>query len=453
MAALCGMFVFNVVRHMWLHHGTGLSFAVWSHDPYVQLGYVAFPLLLLALFAVSGFYNEPVYKSRYDGLTNTALMSIIGALAVYFVVMVNDNLSGRTLHYGLLAVLVVSFFLPVFFERLLVHASLRRRIMRGELPYNIMVVGASASAVELAARLEEGNKRMGYRVVGYVDDGSCSTRPDDRPVVSFDMLGAEIDRCGVMALVVVPSGLSLKDSVEEINRLYAFGVTILVPPDLYNLITSRPRLTNIIGEPLVDITGTGMGPAAANLKRLGDIAVSIVAMIVLSPVYVIIAAAVKLNSHGPVFYRQMRIGYHKREFSIIKFRSMVVEAEPDGPALSSSGDKRITKVGRVLRKYRLDELPQFWNVLKGDMSLVGPRPERAYFLEKLTEHEPCACMLHKVRPGLTSLGTVKFGYAGSVDAMVKRLYYDMLYLENMSLSMDLKIMFHTINTIITGKGV
>jgi lipopolysaccharide/colanic/teichoic acid biosynthesis glycosyltransferase len=153
-----------------------------------------------------------------------------------------------------------------------------------------------------------------------------------------------------------------------------------------------------------------------------------------------------------VFFRQERIGKHGRPFKIVKFRSMYLDAERDGPQLSSTSDPRITPIGRWMRKTRMDELPQFWNVLKGDMSLVGPRPERQHFIDAITEVAPHYTHLHKVRPGITSWGQVKFGYAENVEQMVRRLKYDILYIENMSLAVDLKILAYTVLIILKGDG-
>ena len=176
--------------------------------------------------------------------------------------------------------------------------------------------------------------------------------------------------------------------------------------------------------------------------------------LLLMPVYAIVSLLVKLDSKGPVLYSQERVGYHNKPFNIYKFRTMVCNAEQDGvPLLSSDNDPRITRMGRFLRKYRIDELPQFWNVLCGDMSLVGPRPERQFYIDQIISRVPSYAWLRQVRPGITSLGMVKYGYAQNVDQMVERLNYDLIYLENMSLLNDFKIMVYTIKIVFTGRGM
>ncbi|MDE6287993.1 MAG: exopolysaccharide biosynthesis polyprenyl glycosylphosphotransferase, partial [Muribaculaceae bacterium] len=237
------------------------------------------------------------------------------------------------------------------------------------------------------------------------------------------------------------------------GMLFSPGLDIYVPIDLYEMMTANPRITSVVSEPLINITASHISPSTANMKRLGDIVVSAIALLFLAVPMSVIAVLVKRDSRGPVFYRQERVGYRKKKFDIIKFRTMYTDAEAGGPALATADDPRITPLGRVLRKYRIDELPQFWNVLRGDMSLVGPRPEREFFVRKILERAPHYTLVHQVRPGITSWGMVKFGYAGSVDEMLERLRFDMLYLENVSLAVDLKILFYTVHTVLTGKGV
>ena len=224
-------------------------------------------------------------------------------------------------------------------------------------------------------------------------------------------------------------------------------------PDLHGMFGLRPKISQVSAEPVVDITNARISQAAINFKRAGDIVVSALSLIVLSPVLAAIAIAVKSDSKGPVLYRQERIGLHKKPFMINKFRTMRTDAENAGPALSRENDPRITRLGHFLRKYRLDELPQFWNVLIGDMSLVGPRPEREYYIRQIIERHPAYSLIHQVRPGITSWGMVKYGYASTIDQMLERLEYDLLYIENVSLGVDLKILFYTISTVVTGKGL
>jgi lipopolysaccharide/colanic/teichoic acid biosynthesis glycosyltransferase len=175
-------------------------------------------------------------------------------------------------------------------------------------------------------------------------------------------------------------------------------------------------------------------------------------MVVLSPLYILIYILVWCTSEGPAIYRQERIGLYGRTFQILKFRTMTVRAESSTPLLSADDDPRITPIGRFLRKYRLDELPQMWNILRGDMSIVGPRPERRYFIEQIEQQAPYYCLLYKIRPGLTSWGPIKVGYTDTLEKMIRRLNYDIVYMENMSLSLDIKILFHTIGVIVDGKG-
>ena len=195
-----------------------------------------------------------------------------------------------------------------------------------------------------------------------------------------------------------------------------------------------------------------MSDAEICIKRAFDIITSAIGLLVLSPLFGLIALQIKLGSKGPVFYSQERVGLYGLPFKIYKFRTMIDHAESGVPQLTLDDDPRITKGGRWLRKYRLDELPQLWNILRGDMSIVGPRPERPYFIEQIMKEAPYYCLLYKVRPGLTSWGPIRVGYTDTMEKMIERLNSDVVYVENMSLLLDLKILFFTIGVIIHGKG-
>lgn len=253
-------------------------------------------------------------------------------------------------------------------------------------------------------------------------------------------------------VIDLPEGSSERDLYQEISRLYPLRKEMYFKPRLYDMLMGKARIQNINDQPLVCITSLPMSDSAMCIKRAFDVVVASLGLVLLSPVLACIAVAVRCSSKGPVLFRQERIGHYGRPFEILKFRTMYDDAEQGTPQLSQDNDPRITPLGRFLRKYRLDELPQLWNILRGDMSVVGPRPERAYFINQITEVAPYYCLIYKVRPGLTSWGPIRVGYTDTLEKMVQRLNYDIIYTESMSLLLDAKILFHTIRVILDGQG-
>jgi exopolysaccharide biosynthesis polyprenyl glycosylphosphotransferase len=242
---------------------------------------------------------------------------------------------------------------------------------------------------------------------------------------------------------------SIKRIIDDLSDC---NVAIKVIPDMYDILSGSVKMTSSFGALLIEVNREIMPVWQQSLKRIIDVVMSLVAILILLPVFFILAILVKSTSKGAIFFNQERVGQFGEPFNIYKFRSMVTGAEKDGPQLSSSTDARITSIGKFMRKTRFDEIPQFFNVIKGDMSLVGPRPERQFYIDQIIEVAPHYKHLQKVKPGITSWGQVKYGYAENVDQMVARLKYDLLYVENRSLGLDAKILIYTVLIVLKGTG-
>lgn len=410
--------------------------------------------MLLVIFYLSGYYNKVFLKSRLHEIVNTISTSFIGMLLIYFIALINDRIPDRLASYELMGILLGIMFFSVYLCRFWITQIATHNIHRRVWSFNTLIIGTSQAAVKLEEKLRTSKKSMGFNIIGYVESyEGHESRNLNLPIYKLEELPQLCADYDVQNLIVIPHRQGIKATMSLINKLFPLDLPMYISPDLYHLITTKARVSNIVGEPLVDISRANMSDSTLNLKRISDIIVSIIALIILSPLLLILSILVKCDSKGPIIYKQTRIGYHKKPFNIYKFRSMKVDAEANGPTLSTLDDPRITKLGKLMRKYRLDELPQFWNVVIGDMSLVGPRPEREFYIKQIITKAPYYSLIHQVRPGITSWGMVKFGYASNVDEMISRLKYDLLYIENVSFAVDLKILFYTIHTVFTGKGI
>ena len=456
-SSIVGWTTFNVVRYY--VGGRALyefsSLEAFMTSEIVLLGEVVFPLLMLAVYWMSGFYNEVFRKSHVQNFITTFFSSVTNTLVIFFIALINDViLDQRGTNYELLLILLTVLFVFTFFVRFLITRVSNRKFELGEWKYNAIIIGSGDKAVKLGKQLSKKGTYLNYNIVGYVQTKGDICSQNASPLYKLESLKSVCAKEDVKELIVVPEKNDVASSMDIVNSLYGLGLPIKVSPDIYTILVGRMRLSNLRGEPLVDISSCGMTEFEKNVKRMADIIISFLALILLSPILFVIGILVKIDSKGNAIYKQERVGYHYKKFVIYKFRTMVENAEADGcPALSSEYDNRITKIGQFLRKYRIDELPQFWNVLLGDMSLVGPRPERQYFVEKITKEAPLYSLLFQVRPGITSMGMVKYGYAKNVEEMVARFRYDLLYLENMSIANDIKILIYTIKIVLTGKGI
>lgn len=367
---------------------------------------IAYPVVCICVYYLSGYYLRPFRRRLSAEFFKTLISAVIIGLIFFFIIIIDDQVESYQRYVVSLMVLIGLQFVLSYFPRLCITLVTRSR----RSPLRVYTIRSLAEA-----------KRMQR---GAVDE----------------------------VIVDLPKTHSERTLYEIINILYPLDIAISVVPRVYDMLTGAARIGEIEGQPLVRITDHKMSDSALCIKRAFDIVASLLAMIFLSPIYLLLSVLVAVTSHGPVIYCQERIGLHGKPFRILKFRTMYLNSEPDTPLLSRDNDPRITPVGHFMRKYRLDELPQMWNIFRGDMSIVGPRPERGYFIDQIVKEAPYYCLLYKIRPGLTSWGPIKVGYTDTIEKMVDRLNYDIMYMENMSIQLDLKILFFTIRVICDGKG-
>ncbi len=454
LASNVAWFLFNIVRFHFPGIAAGISLKSFLLSTRVIEGQILFPLLMMGVYYLSGYYNRPFFKSRIQELMQTLGSVLINTLLIFFIALINDVLSIRIDNYELLFLLYMLQFVCVYTVRIIITGNTIALIHQRKWKFNTFIIGCGEKAIKQMKELEEPRQPLGYHIVGFIQVNGETPAPETEgkrfPISELPRLCQEMN---IHELIVAPEENNPAELHRLINTLYPLNLPIKLGIDEFNIISSRVRLTNIYGAPLIDMSNCAISESGKNMKRAIDVVAAFVALILFSPLFLILALLIKRDSKGPVFYKQERIGYRHKPFKIYKFRTMKVDAEQGKPMLSGENDSRITKIGKVLRKYRLDELPQFWNVLKGDMSLVGPRPEREYFIRQIVERAPYYVLLHQIRPGITSWGMVKYGYARNVDEMIARLKYDILYLENMSLLVDFRIIIYTVKTVFTGKGI
>lgn len=447
--------VFNIVRYYLLREETlgfqSLWAFLWSSKLIIEQCLV--PPCMIGIYWLSGYYNEPFNKSRLQEFNTTLFSEIINTILIYLVLLINDQTGRRTINYELIISLFALLFFITYTFRLIITGYAIEHFRKELWHINVLIIGNSKVSRKVARKLCDPKRNIRYNIVGFVEIPGESSLNDNQNVISLDQLKQSSIELNINQLILAPESRDDKKVMQLLSILFPLEIPVKISPDTFSYVTSGIRLNDIYGEPFIDLTGPSIGEASKNIKRAFDITFSLFTLIILSPLYLLLSVLIKYGSNGKIFYAQERIGKHQKPFMIYKFRTMMENAEENGPQLSSDNDPRVTPIGKWMRKYRLDELPQFWNVLKGDMSIVGPRPERAYFIQQILKQAPYYALVCQVRPGITSWGMVKYGYASTVKEMVERTQYDLIYLANMSLSLDCKILIYTVKTIVGGEGV
>ncbi len=425
------------------------------NDPNFFYGVILIPLAWIVFYFILGSYNRIYRKSRIRELGLTFVSSIIGVSIIFFTLILDDYVKDNSQLIDFYLVLFTAHFGLTAISRFIITSFTAYKIHNRIIGFNTLIIGGNGKATQTYLDIQNQFHSSGNKIIGFL-----SVRDSDHYQLEkhVPLLGSYEDAERIIEKYEVEEAIVAIDPSEHdkirsiITILGRTNIIIKVIPDMHDILLGSVKMTAIFQAPLIQIYPDIMPHWQVVLKRVMDVVISIIAIIVLSPLFLFTAIGIKLTSKGPIFYSQERIGLNGKPFKMLKFRTMVQDAEQNGPQLSSENDPRITKFGRFMRKVRLDEIPQFFTVIKGDMSLVGYRPERQYFIDQIVEKAPHYKLLLKIKPGITSWGQVKFGYASNVEEMIERLKYDILYLENMSIAVDIKIMFYTLLIVATGRG-
>jgi exopolysaccharide biosynthesis polyprenyl glycosylphosphotransferase len=410
----------------------------------------------LIIFTFFGMYRTWFAASRFDEISTLFKTTFIGIFILFFLIFISDYLEGAESNIRILIFIYWSFlFAFVSIGRLAIRSFQRALLIKGIGRRTAVIVGFNSRGQEVHDQILQ-HPALGLDVSAYVavhSENVGKIYKDVKVVDNYENLLNIVEMTHAAEIIIALEKENHDLLVEIISRVENREIGLKIVPDLYEILSGQARTSQLYGIPLIDIMPELMPEWEKKLKRISDVIISLLVLLITLPLNFLVAVAIKLDSRGRILFKQDRIGMNGKEFKIYKFRSMHKDAEKNtGPVWSSKDDPRVTRIGKIIRKLRIDEIPQFFNVLKGEMSLVGPRPERPYFVEMLAEQLPYYKRRLKVRPGITGWAQVKHKYDESIEDVKVKLRYDLFYIENMSIRMDLKILARTVLVVIFGKG-
>lgn len=421
---------------------------IYANPPAFLLPLLVVYFYWLIVFSFAGLYQHWFVRSRFDEFSSVFKAVSAGCFILFFIIFIDDFLSNAPiisrfliLIYWLLMIICVSA------GRIIIRSIQRNLLQKGIGLRNSIIIGSGEKAVNLNSMIEK-FPQLGYKISGIIKLNDA-VQSENR---NLEKLTDIIDQKNISEVLIALEPSEKEKLIDILRYCSQEKVNLKILPDMYEIVSGMAKTNQIYGVPLIEVMPDIMSPAGKLTKRIIDIIISVLTLMLLSPLLILVALLIKIDSMGPVFYKQIRVGRKGSEFTMYKFRSMIMDSEEYGPEWAGENDPRITRMGRLIRKIYLDEFPQMINVLKNEMSLIGPRPERPFFVEQLKKEIPYYYKRLSVKPGITGWAQIKHKYDASLEDVKTKLQYDFYYIENMSLKLDFKIMINTIIVVILMKG-